>query len=49
MPDDTYNAAVTASSGCKEARAAFGGGCSEVAVDDSGGILRLVLFPPLHL
>ena len=26
-----------------------GGGCSAVAVSDSGGILRLVLFPPLNL
>ena len=49
MPDDTYNAAVAASSGCKEVRATIGGDCSAVAVDDSGVILRLVLLSPLHL
>ena len=49
MPDDTYNAVVAASSGFKEVRATVGGGCSAVAVDDSGGILRLFLLPPLHL
>ena len=49
MPDDTYNAVVAASSGCKEVHATIGGVCSAVAVDDSGGILRLFLLPPLHL
>ena len=39
MTDDTDNAAVAAASGCKEVRATVGGGCSEVAVADSGGIL----------
>ena len=49
LPDDAYNTDVTEASGCKEVCATFGGGYSEVAVDYSGGILRLVLFSPLHL
>ena len=47
--DDADNAAVAVASGFKEVRAAVGGGCSEVAFADSGGILRLILLSPLHL
>ena len=49
MPDDLDNADVATASICKEVRATVGGGCLAVAVSDSGGILRLVLLPPLHL
>ena len=49
MPDDAYNAAVVEASCCKEVCATVGVGCSKVAFADSGGILRLVLLPPLHL
>ena len=49
MTDDVDNSSVAAASGCKEARATVGGGCSAVAVADSGGILRLVLLTSLQL
>ena len=49
IPDDAENSSVSAASGSIEVCAAIGGGCSAVSVSDSGGILRLVRLPPLHL
>ena len=49
MPDDADNADVSEASGCKEVHATVGGCCSAVSVTYSGGILSLVLLPPLHL
>ena len=49
LPNYADNSAVAAASGCKEVRDTFGGVCSEVVVDDSGGVLSLFLLLPLDL
>ena len=49
MNDDKDNATVASASSCKKVLATVGGCYSVRAAADSGGILHLFLFPPLHL